>query len=115
MPQQCLGRNAVDAARDMRAGIAHHDIDAAERRDGVLDQRGDVGRLADIGNEASRVGGFQRRHCVVELAALAAADRDAAAFLGETLRDREADAAGAAGDQRNFAGESEIHAPYPKT
>ena len=100
---------------DVRAGIAHHDVDAAERLDGVVDQRGDVGRLADVGDEAFRLGGLQRRDRLVELAALAPADRDAAAFLGETLRDGEADAAGAAGDQRDFAGESEIHAPHPKT
>src|ERR1041385_333389 len=115
MPQQRLGRDAVDAARDMRAGIAHHDIDAAERLDGIVDQRGDVGRLADVGNKALRLGGFERRDRLVELLALAPANRDAAAFRRETLRDGETDAAGAAGDQRDLTGESEIHAPYPKT
>ena len=68
MPQQGLGRDIVDAAGDMRAGIAHHDIDAAEAFDGVVDQRGDIGRLADIGDEALRLGRFQRRDRRVELA-----------------------------------------------
>jgi len=31
------------------------------------------------------------------------------------LRDRETDAAGAAGDQRGLAGESEVHGAYPNT
>ena len=55
MPDQDIGRNVADTARDVRAGIAHHDIDSAESRNGVLDQRRNVGRLADVGVYAQSV------------------------------------------------------------
>ena len=42
----------IEAARQMRAGIADHDIDAAERLVDVIDERGDIARLADVGDEA---------------------------------------------------------------
>ncbi len=42
----------IDTARQMRAGIADHDIDAAEGLVDVVDERGDIAGLADIGDEA---------------------------------------------------------------
>ena len=42
----------VEAARQMRARVADHDIDAAEGLVDVVDERGDIARLADIGDEA---------------------------------------------------------------
>ena len=82
-----------------------------------LDQRGDVGRLADVGDEAlARRRTSARRPRASSLAA----SRPQIAMLQpssrEPLRDGEADAAGAAGDQRHLAGKSEIHAqPHPNT
>ena len=104
-----VGGDLLDAAGEMGAGIAHHDIDAAESRDDVADQGGDVVRLADIGHESLRLAEIQRRKRGVELAAFAAANRDVAAFLAQALRDGKADPAGAAGDQRRLAGKSELH------
>src|SRR3954469_17137324 len=109
MPQQDIRRDIVDASRDVRSGIADDDVEAAEGLHGVLDQRRNVSRYADIRHEALRCRGLQRCDRLVEFAAFAAAYRDAATFFSETLRDGEADPARAAGDQRYLAGQSEVH------
>jgi hypothetical protein len=46
MPQQGLAGHLIDAAGQMRAGIAHHNIDAAESLSDTADQGGNVFRLA---------------------------------------------------------------------
>ena len=116
MADEVVGRGLVEPAGEMRAGIAHHDVDAAEALDDILDQGRDVGRLAEIGHEAFGLAGAHLRQRGVEPLALAAADRDPAALLAEPARDRETDPAGAAGDQRGLAGKAEVHRrPHPNT
>jgi hypothetical protein len=116
MADEVGGRGLVEPAGEMRAGIAHHDIDAAEALDDIPDQRRDVGRLAEIGHEDAALAGAQLRERGIEPLALAAADRDPAALLAEPARDRETDPAGAAGDQRGLAGKAEVHRrPHPNT
>ncbi len=110
MPEQYIGRDVVDTSGDVRAGIAHHDVDAAEGVDGILDQSRNISRLADIGDETFGLCRFEFCDRGIELGALASANRDPATLRAETLRNGEADPARAARDQRRLAGESEIHA-----
>src|SRR5689334_9393517 len=93
----------------MRAGIAHHNVDAAERFHGILNEAGDVSRGADVRNESMRLDRLELCERGIEFRPLAAADRDAAAFIAEPARDREPDAAGAAGNEGHLSGKSEIH------
>ncbi len=52
MTLQRITGDLIETARQMRAGITDHDIDAAEGLVDVVDERGDIARLADIGDEA---------------------------------------------------------------
>src|SRR3954451_11923142 len=57
MPQYVINRNVIDRACDVSAGIAADNVDVTEVVDDVIDQRGDIGRAADVGDEAFRASG----------------------------------------------------------
>ena len=102
----------LDHAAGRGAGIVDHDVDAAERLVGLLDEVLGVVVLAQIGGDrhdlaAGRLGDLLRGGFERLLAPRA--DRDVDAFLGERERDALADAFAAAGDQRGLALELEVH------
>ena len=107
MREHFIAVDVFQPAGQMGAGIAHHDVDAAERLDDIVGERGDVSGRTEIGGEG--LGGCERARGAVELGAVAAADGDPAAFGGEFPCNGKADAARAAGDQRDFIFQSEIH------
>ena len=45
MPREVVAADLVEAAGQVRAGVAHHDVDPAEGFDGIVDQRGDLAGL----------------------------------------------------------------------
>src|SRR6187455_1324743 len=109
MAQQAIAGYVVDAAGDMGAGIAHNNVDPVEGFHGFRNESRDIVRNADVCEEPLCVDRLQLRERAIKLASIAPADRDAAAFVAEPPRNGEPDAAGAAGDQCCFSGDSKIH------
>jgi len=97
----------------MRASITHDDINATEDFTDAVDERGDIGRLADISDETFGVG-FDRGYRSVELGLVTSANSDVTAFRRERLRDGQSNATGTAADERNFARQSKLHVISPE-
>src|SRR5215475_12757414 len=103
----------LDHAAGRGAGIVDHDVAAAERLVGLLDEVLGVLVLAQVGGDrhdlaAGRLGDLLRDG--IERFLAARADRDIDAFFCERQRDALADAFAAAGHQRGLSFELEIHA-----
>src|SRR5476649_2518637 len=114
---KALGRidimiNNAGSAAGGGTGIVDHDVDAAERLVGGVDEGFGVGVLAQVGRDGDdlaprRLGDFLGSS--LERLFAARADGDIDAFLGQQKRDALADAFAAAGDQRGLAFELEVH------
>src|SRR4249920_3927732 len=98
----------------MRARITYDDIYATAGFGDVVDERGDIGRLADISDKAFGLCRFDRGYRSVEPGLVASANGDVTALRRERLRDGQPDATGTAADERNFAGQSKLHAISPE-
>ena len=96
-------------------GVAHQDVDAAERLGGRIDigrQRLQVGHVAGLRMRRDAGCGDRVAHRR-ETVGAAGADRHRRAGLGETERDRAADAAAAAGDHRPLSRQIDLHPSGP--
>ena len=86
-------------------GIVHEDIDSSEALDGRLHHRGHGVGIGHVGDVAPRAatGGLDIAHRLVHIGVgMQRIDHHVGAAGGERARDRPADVAGAAGDQRDF-------------
>jgi hypothetical protein len=105
-----LGRRAAERRRARDAGIGEDDVDLAETRDagrdGRLDRRG-VGAVGLHGERLAAEFGL----CRVERLLVAPGDDHLGALGEEELRGGEADAAGAARDERRLALEPHGRSP----
>src|SRR4029079_13777684 len=93
MAKQGLAWHFVDAARQMRASIAHDNINAPKSPDYTGDQRGDIVRPAYISQETLGVRSTERRDGCIEAPFVAPANRNHAAFGRELLGTRKSDTA----------------------
>ena len=75
----------IEAARQMGAGVTHHDIDPAEGFADIIDEPGDISWFTDIGDETFGVRRFDRGHGLIEPRPVASANRDATAFRRKRL------------------------------
>ena len=92
------------------AGIVDEDVDAAGVRGGSLDDAGDVRPARDVGDDGRRAGHAGGSRGQFRLGDVGHDDRRA--FVGEALRDGEADAARGPGDDGDPAFQS-LHAGTP--
>ena len=86
-------------------GIVHEGIDSSEALDGGLHHRGHGVGIGHVGDVAPRAatGGLDIAHRLVHIGVgMQRIDHHVGAAGGERARDRPADVAGAAGDQRDF-------------
>src|SRR5262245_45241008 len=114
MTLQRFTRDFIETAAQVRPCIAHDNVDAAEGLTDVIDQCRCVRWLADIGDKAFDPGRTNGRYGTVKLSFVAAANADMTTFGRQRPGDREPDATAATGDQRNFAGQSEMHVGSPE-
>ena len=107
LPVLVLQRNEQVVLGD--AGVGDQDVELAQRLLGVRDQRLDrilVGEIAGQHRRAAELGGERLEHLAAR-----AGHRDLRALRVQRARDRAADAAGRAGDERGLAGQIEHAAP----
>ena len=101
------------AERGVGSGVVDQDVQAAEPLHRQLDAALRRLLVDGVGGHADRVAGDLSRGCVRRLL-LAGGQYHIGAGCGEPLRDREADAARGAGDDRGAAGEMLLsHCPSP--
>ncbi|MNV92318.1 hypothetical protein D3C71_1868970 [compost metagenome] len=86
-----------------RAGVVDQDVDRTVGADDLIDQRRDRRQIADIAGECLRIDAErpQVRDGGVEFVLLARGDRDLGAEFAERLGHLQAEAARAAGDERD--------------
>ena len=94
---------------DVDAGVVDQDIDAAEFAFGALDHGGDRGLVGDVGDDRDGFAAalLQLRDRGIRLRRVAPDDGDRSTGLRQPARHAQADAAIAAGDDGNAAGEIE--------
>jgi hypothetical protein len=103
-----------EVARPRTAHVVDDHIDAAVRADrGIDDGRHTVGRRHVGGDAQGRAVGTAARprfaHRRIEVGGVARAQDDARPLAGEGERDGAANPAAGAGDERDFAGQPEVH------
>ena len=96
----------IDRRHDLDASIAHEHIDAAERGDRLVHAGLDLGLARHIHCDADRVLAAELRSCRVGTGLVEVGDDDLGAFAAKGARNFLTDAAGSAGDNRNFAYEA---------
>ena len=98
-----------------RADVRDHDVDAAQLRSARLDPADQRFPVGDVERPARRLHALalERLDRRLDPVRAARADRDVAAFGRERLGDRPPDALAAAGDDRFFAPQPEIHSAPP--
>src|SRR5690606_25073020 len=97
-----LGRDRGGVVQDIHAGVRDVDVETAETGGKGLGDLGVVIRVGDVAGDRKRSGTDKGRR-LVQGSGVAAGDDEAGAFGGEEHRDREADAAAAAGYNRDLS------------
>ncbi len=103
-----LERHRRDVCEHTDAGVVDHEIEAAESRDRRVDRASDVLVPSDIRLhrlDRAGTGRFDRRPRRRQMRGAAAGDGHLHAVGDERARDRKADAARSAGDERHFPAE----------
>jgi hypothetical protein len=106
-----LGHGEETALRDV-GGVVDQDVEAAKLGEGFHKKIFDCGGVVQIGGNAQNPAvrlGLERCHRVGVARGVKACDHHMRAFLEQLCRDRVADAAIAAGDDRDAVSESEVH------
>jgi hypothetical protein len=102
-----LGREALDDRGVLDAGIVAKDVDAAEAPHRIFDEAGDRGRLREVGAAPADLDAELRldagARLLDRLRLAEAVQHHVGALLGQRPCDREADAAGGAGNEGHFA------------
>jgi hypothetical protein len=93
------------------SGVVDEDVDAAKVVDGTLDERGGLGGVGEVaGDEEDILGGvdgfaFEEGLAgAFELCLIAGGEDELGSGAAEAFREREAEAAGASGDEDDLAG-----------
>ena len=103
-----LLRHVLDLVETLHPAVRADDVDLAEVGFGLVEEAGDFGDLGDVGLDGVRggAGGFDLRDDGLRAGeAFDVVDDDGGAAAAELEGDAGADAAGSAGDERDFAGE----------
>src|SRR5436309_2910063 len=95
--------------RPGNAGIVDEDVDASERRHGLVARRLDLGEAGYVDGEGSDEPACLElgRRCLRKLA-IAVPDRDGGPGVQQALRNRASDSLGTAGDSREFSREIDL-------
>ncbi len=100
---------ARDAARVAHARVVDEDIDLAVRRDRLVDDALHVREHGDVARVGRRLATLRRDlgRVLLEEVGRARGERDVGAGIGERVCEHDAEAVGAAGDERRLAREIE--------
>ena len=116
MPVDRLGRDLVEGARRVDAGIVDEDVDAAELVLGLGEELGDVRGLRHIRLHGHRrsTGGLDLRHqSLRRICAFRVIDDDLGAVRRQPRRDPRPDPLRGAGDHRDLTAEiAHVMCPY---
>ncbi len=107
-----LGRRLVHGHQRRDPAGEHHEVEAAERADGLVEDPGAVGRLADVAGHDHAPAGLLDR--VLELVAAAGAEHDPASGLDRLGGDAAADPGRGADDQHPCARQIRRHRYLPR-
>src|SRR5207249_11893693 len=101
------GREVEERRRPADPGVIDEHVDPAELLLGCLEERGDVGLLADVAGHAVRLAEApELLERPIELGLVAPADENPGTFLEEPPRGGQSDAARAATDEHPLTGQS---------